>query len=394
MKRTDDSHRAPAETNLQAGHLKPMVCIILSSPYFLNAFLLGHIRRISRDYQVMVCLDLENPDVGVAPSPDFETRHIAIRRDIAPWQDLLALFRMIRLFRTLPLAAVVSFTPKAGLLGMVAARLANIPVRIHYFTGQVWATAKGFKRILLESLDKVLSWCATALVADSPSQKEFLVSRHISSSSKLRVLGSGSLCGVDLERFAFDAKARTEIRSSLAIPDDAKCLLYIGRMNRDKGVGDLLQAFQILRKTHPSTHLALVGPDEGRLLSDVRDPHIHAIGYTPAVERYMSASDILCLPSYREGFGNVLIEAAAVGLPSVASKIYGITDAVVEGETALLHRPGDIAGLADCLSDLLNNPQKCREFGSNGSRRAHEKFSRESIEDLFSKFLHDCLKKP
>ncbi|MFZ4775540.1 MAG: glycosyltransferase [Terrimicrobiaceae bacterium] len=377
----------------RAADPKPLVCFILSSPYFLNAFLLGHIHRISLDFRVLVFLNLQNDDVRVAPSADFETRHIAIRRDIAPWHDLCALFELIRIFRSLPLSAVVSFTPKAGLLGMLAARCAGIPVRIHYFTGQVWATAKGGKRLLLKSLDQVLAACSTALLTDSSSQKEYLVSQGISRDAKIQVLGSGSICGVDLKRFRWDAEAREDIRAALGIPEDAKCLLYIGRMNRDKGVEDLLQAFHSLRSHNPSVHLLLVGPDEGRLLKDVTDANIHPIGYTLTVEKYMSACDILCLPSYREGFGNVLIEAAAVGLPAVASRIYGITDAVVEGVTALLHRPGDIEEIETCLSGLLDDPLKCRELGDHGRKRAAEWFSSEIIENLFSRFLLDCLKK-
>jgi glycosyltransferase involved in cell wall biosynthesis len=108
----------------------------------------------------------------------------------------------------------------------------------------------------------------------------------------------------------------------------------------------------------------------------------------------MSACDILCLPSYREGFGNVLIEAAAVGLPSVASRIYGITDAVVDGETGLMHEPGDIQGMMRCLSDLLSNPQKCQELGRNGRERVRDVFSAERVEGLFFEFLQGCIEKP
>ena len=373
---------------------KPLIIFIMTSPYCLNAFLLGHLRRISREFTVLVCVNQEASEYPIQPSADFEIRNIPIRREIALWHDLLALLKLVEVFRSQPAAAVVSFTPKGGLLGMIAARVANIPVRVHYFTGQVWATARGGKRLLLKSLDKVLAFCATALLADSPSQKDFLVAQKIAAVGKLHVLGGGSVCGVDLKKLAFDAEARREIRSALAIPDDAKCLLYIGRMNRDKGVEDLLKGFHLLRERHPSAHLLLVGPDEGQLLKDVTEANIHAVGYTSTVEKYMSASDILCLPSYREGFGNVLIEAAAVGLPAVASRIYGITDAVVEGATGLLHEPGDIQGISRCLSELLSNSQKCQELGRNGRQRVLELFSSEKIETLFFEFLKDSIANP
>ena len=381
------------EPDLQSKDTKPLLFFVMTSPYCLNAFLLGHLHRISREFRILVCVNMEESEFPIRPSDDFEVVNIAMRREIAPWHDLLALFSLVRIFRSQPAKAVISFTPKAGLLGMVAARLANVPVRIHYFTGQVWATAKGVKRLMLKTLDQVLAKCATTLLADSQSQKKFLVSQNISESGKLHVLGSGSVSGVDLVKFTYDADVRREIRLALSIPADAICLLFIGRMKRDKGVEDLLSAFSLLLESHPSVHLLLVGPDEEGLLKNVTEVNIHPIGYTSAVEKYMAASDILCLPSYREGFGNVLIEAAAIGLPSVASRIYGITDAVVEGETGLLHEPGDIQAIKECLSELLSSPGKCRELGLRGRERVLCEFSANRIKELFFSLIKNCIEK-
>jgi glycosyltransferase involved in cell wall biosynthesis len=388
FKRSDEQSRSENEMKQ-----KPLLCFIMTSPYCMNAFLLGHFQRLAREFRILVLLNVEHSEFPILPSSDFEVRHIALYREIAPWHDLLALFRLIGILWKLPAIAVISLTPKGGLLAMIAAWCARVPVRIHYFTGQVWATTRGAKRILLKSLDQLLSRCATALLTDSASQRAFLLTENISHPNKLHVLGEGSVCGVDLQRFAFHPQAREKVRVACGIPMESTCLLYIGRMTREKGVGDLLQAYHLLKKKHPSLHLLLVGPDEGQLLQKLSDVSIHPIGYTAEVESYMSAADILCLPSYREGFGNVLIEAAAVGLPCVASRIYGITDALVEGETGLLHEAGDVQEIASCLSDLLSHPQKCERLGNAGRKRVVESFSTETVENSFYEFLQSAMEK-
>jgi len=369
------------------------ISLTLTSPFVLNAFLLGHIERLSRIFSVSVYVNRKESDIPILLAQGARLYHVEIRRNISPWHDLKALCCLWHQYRKNKIAAAVSVTPKGGLLGITAAALAGVPIRIHWFTGQVWASKQGIARWLLKRIDQCMALMATHLLADSASQRAFLIKEGITRANKIQVLGNGSISGVDTKRFQPNEEARTRVRSSLGINQTDFCFIYVGRMKREKGTSDLLEAFSSLSQKHSNIHLLLVGPDEEHLLDDSLPSNIHSVGFTKEVEDYMAAGDVFCLPSYREGFGSVLIEAAAVGLPAVASRIYGITDAVVEGETGLLHQPGNIAELTKCLSDLLNNPLKCRELGTNGSQRANEKFSRESIEDLFSHFLRDCLQK-
>ena len=166
---------------------------------------------------------------------------------------------------------------------------------------------------------------------------------------------------------------------------------YVGRMNKEKGVPDLLAAFGQLRADFTDLHLILVGPDEEGLLTKSTIPGLHVIGYTKNAEAYMSAADIICLPSYREGFGSVLIEGAACGLPAVASRIYGVTDAVVENVTGLLHAPGEVADLTNALRCLLSNGELRLALADKASERALAYFEARHIEWLFSQFLEHLL---
>lgn len=368
-------------------HLSRPVCLTLTSPFVLNAFLQGHLSRLRQSFTVTVCVNRSESEIAAAVPEGVEVQDVEIRRKISPWHDVVALWKLRRFYRRRRFNAVVTVTPKAGLLGMLAARLARIPVRVHWFTGQVWATRKGPMRAMLRSIDRLTAACATDVLADSPSQKEFLIREGVVAGDRISVLGQGSISGVNTDRFRPDPEARQRIRTELQIPASAPCLVYVGRMSKEKGVKDLLAAFGRLREGFADLHLILVGPDEESILPRSRIPGLHVVGYTNNTEAYMNASDIICLPSYREGFGSVLIEGAACGLPAVASRIYGVTDAVVENETGLLSPARDIAGLTDNLRCLLCDKNLRLEFGKNAHDRAQSHFSSAFIEELFGQFI-------
>ena len=365
----------------------PALCITLTSPLALNAFLLGHIRRLSRSWDITVCINVNEGEVAVNLEGKADIYPVEIRRAVAPFRDLSALCKLWKFYHTRKFKAVVTVTPKGGLLGMIASWFARIPVRIHWFTGQVWATKKGAARAVLKSLDRMIVLCSTHILADSTSQKDFLVREGIVAEGKISVLGHGSISGVDTDRFRPDPAARQRARAELCIPDEALCLLYMGRMKKEKGVPDLLHAFVRLRTEFKNIHMLLVGPDEEGILTDSKMDGLHVVGYTRKAEVYMAAADIICLPSYREGFGSVLIEGAACGLPAVASRIYGITDAVAENVTGLLHAPGDIAALADSLRRLVSDDDFRLRLGKNAYDRAVASFEAGHLENFFSQFL-------
>ena len=204
------------------------------------------------------------------------------------------------------------------------------------------------------------------MLADSASQREFLVREGVVPAAKIQVLAQGSVCGVDGARFKPDAEARARLRAEWGIPADAVLFLYLGRLTRDKGLMDLARAFAEV----PDGWLAMVGPDEDGIAAELRDvsggsaPRCLIRGYTDHPEQAMAAADVFMLPSYREGFGSTVIEAAACGVPAVASRIYGLTDAVAEGETGFLVPPRDPAALAARMRELAGNSQLRQHMGA------------------------------
>lgn len=364
------------------------LCFVATSPLAVNAFLRPHLERLVAGYRISVCVNVEDSKVAPLVPDQVRLVPVQIMRKINAWSDLKTLFALIGLFRRERFDLVYSLTPKAGLLAMLAARLAGVPRRVHCFTGQVWVTRRGVSRWILKSLDRLLSACATRLLADSPSQRRFLIDEGIVAEERVEVLAHGSMAGVDVHRFRPDAEARREMRSRFGIDADSCCLLYVGRLKRDKGVLDLLEAFKRLHPRFPGLHLLLVGPDEEGIEPSFQGiQHVHRVGYSSSVERHMAAADIFCLPSYREGFGLVLVEAGAAGLPVVASRIYGVTDAVIEGENGLLHRPGDTADLSEKLIILIENSALRRAFGEAGQRRAATLFDVAAVTGAMSGFL-------
>jgi glycosyltransferase involved in cell wall biosynthesis len=314
---------------------------------------------------------------------------LPIERQIAPVRDLVALILLILLFVRSSFAAVQSVTPKAGLLAMSAALLCRVPVRVHIFTGQVWATRKGAMRSVLKLMDRIVAGCATHILADSHSQRDFLVSERVVRADKCRVLGKGSIAGVNASRFKPDPEARSRLRAHLGYREDDVVFLYVGRIHRDKGMLDLAAAFSRVSAADERVRLLVVGPDENGTLEAMQAALVRAterarfLSYTNEPERYMAAADVFCLPSYREGFGVAVIEAAACGLPSVGTRIYGVTDAIEDGVTGLLFETGKVDALVDRMSQLAREPDLRTAMG----RRAREKALRDFPEDAITREL-------
>ncbi|MDP3071639.1 MAG: glycosyltransferase [Opitutaceae bacterium] len=366
------------------------LCLVCAAPATFDAFLRPHAVRLSADFDVsVVCHGRPRRADHVAA----KFHAVGIERAVAPLRDLGALLALRRLFRRERFDLVHSFTPKAGLLAMLAARLAGVPRRLHTFTGQVWATKRGPKRWLLKNLDRVLARSATHLLADSASQARFLATEGVVAGGRTTVIGDGSICGVNLARFRPDAAARAALRAELRVDDGAVLFLFVGRLNRDKGVLDLARAFAAMKASGPVC-LVLVGPDEAGMEAQVRgalagrESEVRFVAQTPNPERFMAAADVLCLPSHREGFGSVIIEAAACGCPCVASRIYGVTDAVEAGRGGLLHPPGDGAALRRCLEQLAADRELAARLGHDARARVEKLFPEQRITDGLAAYYH------
>lgn len=370
---------------------RPSICFVLTSPLVLNAFLLDHLRALADDYRITVCINTDESPVSSRLDTRVELIAFPIQRKVNPGRDFQSLVWLVRLFRRKRFSAVHSITPKGGLLGMLAAYICGIPMRTHIFTGQVWVTRTGFMRHVLKAMDRLLAICATDLMADSQSQARFLEQEGICKAGRIHVCGSGSVNGVNLTRFSHDPGRRERIRAELALPKDATVFLFMGRLNLEKGVLDLAEAFARLAMQHGSAFLVLVGPDEGHLANEIAGrlgsnrSRLRLVGLTSSPESYFDAADVLCLPSYREGFGSVVIEAAAMGVPAIASRIYGLTDAVVDGVTGILCPPGDPGALLIAMEEMLDGNVR-HGLGAQARLRAQREFSTERLTAFWAMF--------
>lgn len=368
------------------------IVFVASHPLSVLAFMLPHIRALKDVATVQVLANTTDATLLQQRGVDVTIESVQVVRPIAPLADIKALWSLYWRFKRICPMAVHTITPKAGLLGMAAAYLARVPVRVHSFTGQVWVTRKGPMRWLLKAADQCIAAMATDALVDSPSQRDFLIQEGVLTGAGSAVLGAGSICGVNTQRFCPNSNARQALRSEIGTAPDALVCLYLGRLNRDKGVLDLAAAFSQVSAKHPQAELWVVGPDEANwfeqmqaLLGDAMG-QVKRVGFTPEPERFMQAADVFCLPSYREGFGSSVIEAAACGVPALASRIYGLTDAVVEGQTGWMHEPGNVQDLAEKLDDLLAKPDELVVRGVAAREHARTIFAEEAITGAMVQF--------
>lgn len=313
-------------------------------------------------------------------------------REINPFQDLVSLLMLIKVFRAHKFDIVHSTTPKAGLLCAIAGRVSGVKVRLHTYTGQPWVTMSGIKKGILKFCDKVIGFLNTRCYTDSFSQQKFLIDQHVVKPDRISVLGEGSFAGVDLKRFdaaRYSDAERASLKQELGISLQSKVIVFVGRITRDKGVNELIEAFELLVAEKNDVFLLFVGPYEAdglAIIDGISNPdvlrRIKAVGFSNVPEKYMSVGDMLCLPSYREGFGTVVIEAAAMGLPTVGTSIYGLTDAVVDGKTGVLVPVGDSAGLASAIRLLVTDEEALCAMSSAARERAVTTFDSKKYSEL------------
>lgn len=322
---------------------------------------------------------------------------VAMQRHISPVNDLRSLWKLIRAFRREKPDMVHSMTPKAGLLCMMAAWICHVPVRIHTFTGLVFPTSIGLKRKILMATDWLTCACATHVIPEGEGVKNDLVTNRITR-KPLRVLGYGNVRGIDLNRF--DPENPEVIKAAEIIRrEEVLTFIFIGRLVGDKGILELVKAFCRLNKELPDTRLLLVGREEPQLdpldsstLKEISDnPAIEAIGQKSDVRPWLLASDIFILPSHREGFPNVVIEAGAMGLPSIVTDINGSREIIHNGENGLIVPVKNANALYEAMKHLAETPEEIRTMAANArpmiASRFEQSFVRQCLKDYYKEIL-------
>jgi glycosyltransferase involved in cell wall biosynthesis len=367
------------------------VARVSTVPFFLVSQLGGQIKYLSNKGAQVTVVTSSGPELQQLINQNVMIQNIEISRSISLLKDTVALFQLWRLFRLYGFDIVHSTTPKAGLLCAIAGALARIPVRLHTFTGQPWVNMSGFLRLIAKKADWLIGRLNTQCYTDSESQRNFLIAQKLLPPERLIVLGKGSLAGVDLRRFdaaRWTAVERSALRRKLGLGEHGRIILFVGRICSDKGISELLQAFEALSKEGYEADLLLVGPldnERGDVIDVTSLRRVRHVGYTDCPECYMALADFLCLPSYREGFGTVVIEAAAMGIPTVGTRIYGLTDAVQDGVTGLLVPPQNGEALLGAMRSLLDAPDYLASMGKAARRRCIEDFDSDKINALVAK---------
>jgi glycosyltransferase involved in cell wall biosynthesis len=315
----------------------------------------------------------------IARTEQADAFAIPMERGISPFHDFVALIRVWRLLRRVKPDIVEFSTPKAGLLGILAARCCGIPVRIYLLRGLKLETSRGFRRFLLLLAERATAGSADLVICNSRSLRRQALAIGIAPSSKLVLLGEGSSNGVNLARFA---PGPSTVRKKFGIPHDAPVIGFSGRLTADKGLPELLEAFAAVLRHVPDAYLLLVGwfdAAEDALDFGVRTrieghPRIICTGFVVDTAPYYRAMDLMVLPSWREGFPNAVLEAAATGVPVIAAQCTGSCDAVIPEVTGLLVPPGNPDAICEAVLNLLGDPDRCKQMSAAARRWVAENY--------------------
>lgn len=369
------------------------ICFIVSSPLSARVFLKAHMVELQKEYDIWLVANFsDNPDFIVDGVDLSGTKNIKISRSaISVKENFLVLVELFQFLKKEKFDLVHSLTPKAGLIGMLAARMAGVKFRIHTFTGQIWANDKGIKRIIFKNIDKIIDALASHSLVDGFSQRAYLLKERVVS-NKSRVLANGSVCGVDFNRFHPRKDIQQELRKKLGYMHSDIVFIFIGRLNEDKGVPELVEAFIELRKEVKNIYLLLVGPDEGEIEQIIeKSDGINFYGYTNEPEILFNAGNVFCLPSHREGFGSSIIEASATALPVICSDVYGVRDAFKHEYTGLRHKVGNAKDLKKMMKTLALDKELRERLGENGLYFVKNNFEESIVVKAFLDFYNFLL---
>lgn len=312
----------------------------------LNLLLKGQLQFLNHYYDVTAISGSDDFLLELKQREAVKIFDIEMQRQISPIEDLKSLWKLYKYFAKEKPLIVHSITPKAGLLTMIAGKMAGIPIRMHTFTGLVFPTRKGVMQQVLIYMDKLLCYCATNIYPEGKGVRDDLINYKITN-KPLKVIGNGNVNGIDKDYFdpeLYSLEDKMELRKKIGILENNFIFIFVGRLVRDKGINELIAAFLKLQSSSKKVKLLLVGPFENDLdpLNTETIKAIHecnnivTVGFQSDVRPYFAISDALVFPSYREGFPNVVLQAGAMGLPSIVTNINGCNEIIIEGHNGTI----------------------------------------------------------
>ena len=317
---------------------------------------------------------------------------LELTRKITPIKDIAAVFKLYRFLKKEKPSIVHTHTPKAGIVGMTAAWFARVPNRLHTVAGMPLMEASGFKRKVLNFVEKLTYRFATEVYPNSKGLYDFIIAENFTKASKLSIIGNGSSNGIDTKYFdpvSYSENDKISLRDKLKIPQGHFLYIFVGRLVKDKGINELITAFSKLSDSNNAISLLLVGPFENDLdpllpetLSTIeKHPNIYTVGYQSDVRPYFSIADALIFPSYREGFPNVVMQAGAMGLPSIVTDINGCNEIIAHGKNGLIIPSKDTQALYNSIKQLSTKPSLFANLKANSRERVTLHYERQQVWD-------------
>ncbi|RZL68822.1 MAG: glycosyltransferase family 1 protein [Pedobacter sp.] len=370
----------------------------------LDVLLKGQLGFLNEHFEVIAVSGYDHHLENVSKREKVKIKGLVMERKISLLKDLYSLFLLIRYFKSERPIIVHSITPKAGLLTMVAGKIAGVPIRLHTFTGLIFPTKKGFIQKVLIKMDKVLCWAATNIYPEGNGVKNDLISYKITK-KPLKVLANGNVNGIDLKFFNPDNFAGADIdetKKGLNIDKDTFVFIFIGRLVADKGLNELVSAFKKLLDTHGdkiSPKLILIGSHEPKLdplspqtLNEIEsNNNIISLGFKEDIRPYLSISNAMVFPSYREGFPNVVIQAGAMGLPCIVTDINGSNELITNSINGTIIKVKDEGSILLAMSNMMNDKEYYKNRKISIRTLIAEKYTNEIVWSALIKEYRDLL---
>lgn len=371
--------------------MKVSIIRVTTIPLSLHKLLTGQMRFMrSQGFEVtMVSSDFDGKQQLEADENSVFVP-LNMTRKVSPIEDLKSLIEMYRLMKRLKPKIVHTHTPKAGLIGMLASKLAGVPIRLHTVAGLPLMEKTGLMRKLLELMETLTYACATKVYPNSTNLKTFICKHNFAKNEKLKVIGNGSSNGINTHAFALTTEIETkaaDLRAQLNFTASDFVFIFIGRLVKDKGIEELVEAFDILSEQYPKLKLLLVGPEEpdldalsAKCLNSIKQhPAITHVGYQADVRPYLALSNALAFPSYREGFPNVPMQAGCFNLPSIVTDINGCNEIIIPEENGLIIPVKDTIALRVAMERLYTDATLYQHMAGNARQMIVDRYEQQKV---------------
>lgn len=356
-------------------------------PISLNILLKNQFIFLSKHFDVTALSSGGKDLMELQNREKVNIKAIEMKREISIFNDLFALVRLYVYFKNEKPMIVHSITPKAGLLSMIAAKLAGVPIRMHTFTGLIFPTKNGMMKKLLIKMDKLVCYCATNVYPEGSGVKKDLLNYNITR-KPLKLLANGNVNGVDLEYFDsshFSVRDREQLKKQLSVNCGDFIFIFVGRLVKDKGINELVESFNNLQ--NPSCKLLLVGSyeqDRDPLLAKTlhiisTNKNIISVGFQPDVRGFLAISDVLVFPSYREGFPNILLQSGAMQLPSIVTDVNGSNEIIINNENGIIIPVKNVLVLQNSMNKICRDHAFRNKLKNNARKLISDRFQQKIV---------------